>query len=210
MTRGATAGLLTGSVSSHAGSPAVCDNSRVTDGPPPKKVSREDREIDYLMCSPVRHSLLRLRDGRQQTITEALCLVCGNDEVRMFNIGEEAGPDDDDDDRGVRQPSHRALCLGRDVPDLLPPLQVRDLAPALALARRGGAPPRPLRSPTRRSRRCARSLSDIDFDAAARRGGADAARRHGARARLRRRRARREGNHPLGRDLRLRHRQRAT
>ncbi len=28
-------------------------------------------------------------------ITEATCLVCGNDEVRLFNIGEEAGADDE-------------------------------------------------------------------------------------------------------------------
>jgi hypothetical protein len=28
-------------------------------------------------------------------IAEAMCLVCGNDEVRLFNLGEEAGPDDE-------------------------------------------------------------------------------------------------------------------
>ena len=28
-------------------------------------------------------------------ILEATCLVCGNDEVALFNLGEEAGPDDD-------------------------------------------------------------------------------------------------------------------
>ncbi len=28
-------------------------------------------------------------------IVEATCLVCGNEETAMFNLGEEAGPDDD-------------------------------------------------------------------------------------------------------------------
>jgi hypothetical protein len=73
----------------------VCDNSSVTDGPPPKKVSREDREIDYLMCGQC-GTPCYVFETEGETITEALCLVCGNDEVRMFNIGEEAGPDDDE------------------------------------------------------------------------------------------------------------------
>ena len=67
--------------------PAVCDNSRVTDGPPPKKV--------YLMCGQC-GTPCYVFETEGETITEALCLVCGNDEVRMFNIGEEAGPDDDE------------------------------------------------------------------------------------------------------------------
>ena len=29
-------------------------------------------------------------------IVEATCLVCGNDEVRLFNIGEEAGAEEDE------------------------------------------------------------------------------------------------------------------
>jgi hypothetical protein len=28
-------------------------------------------------------------------IAEATCLVCGNDEVRLFNLGEEAGAEDE-------------------------------------------------------------------------------------------------------------------
>ena len=86
--------LLTAHVSRLPGRP-VCDNSRVTDGPPPKKVSREDREIDYLMCGQC-GTPCYVFETEGETITEALCLVCGNDEVRMFNIGEEAGPDDDE------------------------------------------------------------------------------------------------------------------
>jgi hypothetical protein len=30
-----------------------------------------------------------------QRILEATCLVCGNDEIRLFNIGEEAGAEDE-------------------------------------------------------------------------------------------------------------------
>jgi len=28
-------------------------------------------------------------------IVEAMCLTCGNDEVRLFNVGEEAGAEDE-------------------------------------------------------------------------------------------------------------------
>jgi len=37
-------------------------------------------------------AMLAMDGGR---ITEATCLTCGNDEPIMFNLGEEAGPDDD-------------------------------------------------------------------------------------------------------------------
>ena len=61
---------------------------------PPRKPAPEDREIDYLMCGQCGTPCYVFEmDG--STITEALCLVCGNDEVRMFNIGEEAGADDE-------------------------------------------------------------------------------------------------------------------
>ena len=63
-------------------------------GPPKKKDSREDREIDYLMCSQCGTPCYVFEmDGSR--IVEATCLVCGNDEVGMFNLGEEAGPDED-------------------------------------------------------------------------------------------------------------------
>jgi hypothetical protein len=63
-----------------------------SDNPRPKK-SLEDREIDYLMCTQCGTPcyVFEMEGGR---ITEAVCLVCGNDEVRMFTIGEEAGPEE--------------------------------------------------------------------------------------------------------------------
>ncbi len=75
-----------------------CENgSMALDGPqggPPKKKPVEDREVDYLMCSQCGTPcyIFEMDAGR---ITEATCLTCGNDEPNMFNVGEEAGPDDD-------------------------------------------------------------------------------------------------------------------
>jgi hypothetical protein len=66
------------------------------DGPkhPPKKKPAEDREIDYLMCSQCGTPcyVFELEGSR---ILEAMCLTCGNDEIGLFNVGEEAGPDDE-------------------------------------------------------------------------------------------------------------------
>ena len=76
-----------------------CDNggTMALDGPkhPPKKQTpAEDREVDYLMCSQCGTPCYVFEmDGSR--ITEATCLVCGNDEVRLFNVGEEAGADDE-------------------------------------------------------------------------------------------------------------------
>ncbi len=72
-----------------------CDNSRMKEpgGGPPRK-RQEDQEIDYLMCTQCGTPCYVFEmDGSR--IVEATCLVCGNDEVGMFNLGEEAGPDDD-------------------------------------------------------------------------------------------------------------------
>jgi hypothetical protein len=57
---------------------------------PGPKTSREDREVDYLMCSQCGTPcyVFEMEDGR---VTEAMCLVCGNDEVGLFSLGEEAG-----------------------------------------------------------------------------------------------------------------------
>jgi hypothetical protein len=67
--------------------------ARVTDSEPPK-ARPEDREIDYLMCTQCGTPCYVFEmDGDK--IMEATCLVCGNDETLLFNIGEEAGPDDD-------------------------------------------------------------------------------------------------------------------
>ena len=52
------------------------------------KTPRDDREVDYLMCSQCGTPcyVFEMADGR---IAEALCLVCGNDEVSLFNPGED-------------------------------------------------------------------------------------------------------------------------
>ena len=63
-----------------------------SDTPRPTK-PKEDREIDYLMCTQCGTPcyVFEMDGGR---IAEAVCLVCGNDEPRMFNIGEEAGTEE--------------------------------------------------------------------------------------------------------------------
>ena len=63
-----------------------------SDTPRPAKPD-EDREIDYLMCTQCGTPcyVFEMEGGR---IAEAVCLVCGNDEVGMFNIGEEAGTEE--------------------------------------------------------------------------------------------------------------------
>jgi hypothetical protein len=60
---------------------------------PPRKPD-EDREIDYLMCSQC-GTPCYVFEMEGSRIAEAMCLVCGNDEPGMFNIGEEAGADAD-------------------------------------------------------------------------------------------------------------------
>ena len=104
------------------------------------------------------------------------------------------------------QPSDRALRLGGDVRHLLPAVQVRDLAPALAVARGGGAAAG-ASDPRRGAGADARAPLGHRLRRGGRRGGEDAPRRDGARPGLRRGGAGRARNHPLGRDLRLRHRQ---
>jgi hypothetical protein len=52
------------------------------------KGPRDDREVDYLMCSQCGTPcyVFEMEDGR---IAEAMCLVCGNDEVTLFNPGDD-------------------------------------------------------------------------------------------------------------------------
>jgi hypothetical protein len=67
------------------------------DRPPPpsrKSAPREDREVDYLICRNCSTPcyVFEVVDGR---IMEATCLVCGNDSVNDFTLGEDAGSEDD-------------------------------------------------------------------------------------------------------------------
>jgi len=65
----------------------------VAETPPPRPSLQEDREVDYLICKQCNTpSYVFEMDGGR--VVDALCLVCGNDETRMFNIGEEAGSED--------------------------------------------------------------------------------------------------------------------
>jgi len=61
---------------------------------PPSKLPAKDREIDYLICQQCNTPcyVFEMDDGG--AIKEAQCLVCGNDEVRLFILGEDAGSDD--------------------------------------------------------------------------------------------------------------------
>lgn len=61
-------------------------------GPPKKK--DEDREVDYLMCSQC-GTPCYVFEMEGERIAEAMCLTCGNDEISLFNIGEEAGAEDE-------------------------------------------------------------------------------------------------------------------
>jgi len=68
-----------------------CENGAeapVTKPDPPPRKPQEDREVDYLMCKQCGTPcyVFEMESGR---VAEAMCLVCGNDEVRMFDIGEE-------------------------------------------------------------------------------------------------------------------------
>ena len=60
---------------------------------PPSKAPAEDREIDYLICRQCNTPCYVFEmDGSK--VAEAQCLVCGNDSVTLFALGEEAGSDD--------------------------------------------------------------------------------------------------------------------
>jgi hypothetical protein len=61
----------------------------VPDIPPRKPPSDEEREeVDYLMCRQC-NSPCYTFEMEKGTIQEAICLVCGNDDILLFNIAEE-------------------------------------------------------------------------------------------------------------------------
>ena len=62
--------------------------------PPHRKKPAEDREIDYLICKNC-NTPCYVFEMETGAIREAQCLVCGNDAVAMFDIGEEVGSDAD-------------------------------------------------------------------------------------------------------------------
>ena len=61
---------------------------------PPKKPSpAEDREIEYLICNTCTTPsyIFEMEGGK---VTEAQCLVCGNEDPTQFLFGEDAGVED--------------------------------------------------------------------------------------------------------------------
>jgi hypothetical protein len=60
----------------------------------PKKKD-EDREVDYLVCLQCGTPCYGVFEMEGERIVEAMCLTCGNDETSLFNIGEEAGAEDE-------------------------------------------------------------------------------------------------------------------
>ena len=64
------------------------DATAVPDKPPRKPRPEEEREVDYLVCrrcsSPC--YVFEMDKGR---IREALCMICGNDDILFFYVGEE-------------------------------------------------------------------------------------------------------------------------
>lgn len=57
-------------------------------------IPAEDREVDFLICRNcgTPSYVFELEQG---AISEAQCLVCGNDSVSQFGLGDEAGSEDD-------------------------------------------------------------------------------------------------------------------
>ena len=60
---------------------------------PPRPRPTEDREIDFLICKQCNTPCYTF-DMEAGKITEAQCLVCGTDDITLFELGDEAGSDD--------------------------------------------------------------------------------------------------------------------
>ena len=54
----------------------------------PKPPDEDERELDYLICRECNTPCYTF-EMEKGTLTEAQCLVCGNDDLILFNIGEE-------------------------------------------------------------------------------------------------------------------------
>jgi hypothetical protein len=60
---------------------------------PPRPRPTEDREIDFLICKQCNTPCYTF-DMEAGKIKEAQCLVCGTDDITMFELGDEATGDD--------------------------------------------------------------------------------------------------------------------
>ena len=65
----------------------------VVEPPQRKRTLPEDREIDFLICKQCSTPcyVFDMDGGR---IVDAQCLVCGNDAIGQFDLGEDAGSED--------------------------------------------------------------------------------------------------------------------
>jgi len=59
--------------------------------PPQKRPEAGEREVDYLICRQCNSPtyIFEMDEGK---VTEAQCTVCGNEDILLFNIGEEDEP----------------------------------------------------------------------------------------------------------------------
>ena len=66
----------------------------MVDRPQRPPAETDEREIDYLICKQCNSPcyIFEMEMGR---VSEAQCLVCGNEDVNMFELGEEIGSDDE-------------------------------------------------------------------------------------------------------------------
>ncbi len=58
------------------------------DKPPRKPPPAEEREVDYLICRQC-NSPCYVFETDKGKILEAQCMVCGNDDIFLFFLGEE-------------------------------------------------------------------------------------------------------------------------
>ena len=65
------------------------DATAVPDLPPRRPPTDDEREeVEYLMCRQC-NSPCYTFEMEKGTIQEAICMVCGNDDILLFNIAEE-------------------------------------------------------------------------------------------------------------------------
>ena len=60
----------------------------MSDKPPPKPRPDAELDVDYLVCRQC-NSPCYTFEMEKGTLTEAQCLVCGNEDLILFNIGED-------------------------------------------------------------------------------------------------------------------------
>jgi len=67
----------------------------VPDPKPPRKPRPvEERELDFLICKQCNNPCY-VFEMEQGSVHEAQCLVCGNDEAKDFDLGEEVSSEYD-------------------------------------------------------------------------------------------------------------------